>query len=113
MTVVERTWGLYQVIHSDANTVTKKLVLFPSRALSLQRHKDRNETWVISSGCGLFTRGKLADDLYTRIMTAGNQAHIDHGEWHSISNISNTSNLELIEVQYGSCAETDIERFVE
>lgn len=117
MRTVERTWGNYQVIHEHEGNVVKILTIGPSRALSLQRHSKRKECWTVISGCGLVSANlETADDgdlrMYSEISKVGASVVFNVNDWHTISNISNTENLVILEVQTGDCDETDIERFV-
>jgi mannose-6-phosphate isomerase-like protein (cupin superfamily) len=45
-----RPWGYYTVLDDTINHKVKKIVVFPQRRLSLQRHKHRLEHWYIIQG---------------------------------------------------------------
>jgi mannose-6-phosphate isomerase-like protein (cupin superfamily) len=120
MSKTNRTWGTYEVLLEDDNIKVKKIVLFPSHALSLQRHEDRDEYWTITKDTGLSfseSNKKTIDEGGKKhksyLISVGDIVLNRVGDWHSISNISNTENLEFIEIQTGVCNENDIERFVE
>lgn len=106
----ERVWGYYRVLHEDVGVKVKELTVDPHCNLSMQRHDQRNEYWLVAAGSGMVR--SIRDD--GRIQ----ETHIEHhdeysvpiGDWHQL--VNNTDHeLRIIEIQYGhSCEEEDIER---
>lgn len=107
-----RPWGYYRVLHETPGVKVKELTVDPGAALSMQKHKDRAEFWLVSSGeatvYGLDTastdaelRGRFRRHEYI---------HIDTNEWHQLVN-EDPNPLKIVEIQYGErCEEEDIER---
>ena len=86
----------------------------PGAALSMQRHQDRSEFWLVAEGTATVdTIDKATTDVELRgVFDRHEYLHIDRYEWHQL--INNESNpLRIIEIQYGDqCEEEDIERRV-
>jgi len=108
----ERPWGYYRVLHTDGHhTKVKELTVMPGQSLSMQRHKNRSEHWMVSEGSAL-VRGQL-DGGYS-IPPTKLEKHetfsIGEMEWHQLTNPYDVP-CKIIEIQYGSlCDELDIER---
>jgi len=100
-----RPWGYYEILSDSADHKVKRLVVWPGKRLSLQRHKHRAEHWTIVSGEPLVT----VDDTETHL-SPGDSIAIPLGARHRIANPGETD-VVFIEVQTGaSFAENDIER---
>lgn len=100
-----RPWGSYEIISESQQYKIKKLVVLPHKRLSLQRHKFREEFWIIIQGDGLVT---LNDKQFK--IAKGSTVHVKLTDIHRIENIGDI-NLEFIEVQTGTYfGEDDIER---
>lgn len=107
----ERKWGYYRVLHSDGPSIkVKELVVEPGRSLSLQKHKYRNEYWMVSFGIATVKYGTDYEDLKTVTLKPQEDIHIHVNNWHQL--INNTENvIRIIEVQFGiNCTEEDIIR---
>jgi mannose-6-phosphate isomerase-like protein (cupin superfamily) len=101
-----RPWGYYQVLANAPDHKIKRIVIFPGRRLSLQRHAKRAEHWLLIHGEALVTRD---DDSIP--LTAGYSIDIFPGTRHRIEN-TGAKDLVFIEVQTGAYfGEDDIERF--
>ncbi len=84
----------------------KRIVVFPGKRLSLQRHKRRAEHWTVVSGNPLVTLD--AEDI---LLKPGDSIDISRGGRHRVSN-SGDEPVVFIEVQTGAYfGEDDIERF--
>jgi cytidyltransferase-like protein len=107
----ERNWGYYRVLHSDGPSLkVKELVVEPGKALSLQKHKFRNEYWIVSSGIATIKHGKDSNHLRTSILEKHDEINIYAEEWHQLIN-NTTEDLRIVEVQFGiNCIEEDIIR---
>jgi mannose-6-phosphate isomerase len=102
---IERPWGYYEVLMEDLEHKLKRIVVYPGARLSLQRHRHRDEHWLIVSGEALFTLN--ADEI---ILRKGQSIDIPRGAPHRVRN-AGPSDLVIVEVQTGdSFDENDIER---
>ena len=50
-----RPWGYYVVLADEPDHKVKRIVVYPEKRLSLQRHKYRSEHWIIVKGDALVT----------------------------------------------------------
>ena len=100
-----RPWGRWEEYIFEPTYRVKRIVVFPKKRLSLQRHFLRSEIWVIVSGKGLMT----LDDKTFPIQT-GDVVQIAKEQVHRVENDSEDTPLVLIETQLGICPEDDIER---
>lgn len=102
---VPRTWGYYKVLQEYQGVKVKELQVEPGQSLSLQRHFQRAEFWVVVEGTGML---ELSDKKIK--LTRHSTVTIEPLQWHKLWNTSNTA-LRLVEIQYGiDCDELDIER---
>lgn len=105
-TKVYRPWGYYQSIDTGPGYQVKHIFVKPGAKLSLQRHRQRAEHWVVLKGTARVTRG---EDILT--LEENESIDIPLGAIHSLENPTDTP-LRIIEVQAGSyLGEDDIERF--
>jgi mannose-1-phosphate guanylyltransferase/mannose-6-phosphate isomerase len=103
---VHRPWGWYDSIDEGARFKVKRIQVKPGASLSLQRHQQRAEHWVVVKGTAEVICGDKAMTL-----TENQSTYIPLGEVHRLSNPGAIS-LEIIEVQSGGyLGEDDIERF--
>lgn len=101
----ERPWGYYEVLLEDTEHKVKRIVVYPGARLSLQRHRHRDEHWLIVSGEAELT-------LNTEEITLGKGQSIDipRGALHRVWNRGQEA-LVIVEVQTGDYFdENDIER---
>ena len=108
----ERPWGYYRVLHEVPGMKVKELTVNPGQKLSMQRHSERSEYWIVSEGEATVHRQMSSGyAMPSTILEKHKETHIPVGEWHQLSNPSDTVPLTLVEIQYGeSCVEEDIER---
>ncbi|MBT4485718.1 MAG: phosphomannose isomerase type II C-terminal cupin domain [Candidatus Latescibacteria bacterium] len=100
-----RPWGNYQVLSDEPDHKVKRIVVYPGKRLSLQKHKHRAEHWYIVSGEAIVTLDERQIPL-----EKGSAVDIPLEAVHRIMN-PGTENLVFIEVQTGdSFDEDDIER---
>lgn len=100
-----RPWGYYVVLADEPDHKVKRIVVYPGKRLSLQKHKRRSEHWFVVSGEALVTR----DEELIRL-TPGRCVEIPVGAWHRVQNPA-TTDMAFIEVQTGDYfGEDDIER---
>jgi mannose-6-phosphate isomerase len=101
-----RPWGYYQVLSDMENHKVKRIVVYPGKRLSLQRHRKRSEHWVMISGAGLVT----LDDQEI-LVEPGQSVDIPVGVKHRIFN-PGAEPAVFVEIQMGAYfGEDDIERF--
>jgi len=102
----QRPWGNYQVLADEPDHKVKRIVVYPGKRLSLQRHQQRAEHWYLIAGRGLVTRDREKISL-----TAGEAVDIPRGARHRLEN-PGPLEVVFIEVQTGDYfGEDDIERF--
>jgi len=100
-----RPWGYFVVLSDEPDHKVKRIIVYPEKRLSLQRHKYRSEHWVIVKGEALVT----LDDTNIRL-SKGMSIDIPTGTAHRIKN-EGSEDLAFIEIQQGSYfGENDIER---
>lgn len=106
---VFRPWGYFKVIKSDKDFKLKKIVLNPKSKISLQKHKHRNEHWVVISGVANIIIGNRM-----HILRPNESTYINKGVKHQLINDSFSEKLVIIEIQTGNIlTEEDIIRFVD
>ncbi|MFH1117923.1 MAG: glycosyltransferase [Pseudomonadota bacterium] len=100
-----RPWGYYEVLSDRVDHKVKRIVVFPGRRLSLQRHRRRAERWTIISGSPMVTR--FDEEIH---LVPGQSIEIPQGAGHRMYN-PGESPVVFIEVQVGDYfGEDDIER---
>ena len=101
----QRPWGYYQVYADEPDHKVKRIVVYPGKRLSLQRHQRRAEHWYVLNGEAIVTRDE--QELH---LNAGEAVDIPRGAVHRIMN-PGTEDMAFIEVQTGDYfGEDDIER---
>ncbi len=102
----ERPWGNYQVLDaSQPDHKIKRIVVYPGRRLSYQKHSHRGEHWFIVRGNATVTIDGSKIDV-----VSGDAVDIVRGAAHRIEN-TGSDDLVFIEVQHGdSFEESDIVR---
>lgn len=100
-----RPWGYYRVLHEVSGTKVKELTVEPGKSLSMQRHADRAEYWLVTEG-----ECKVEKEFGALFVRKHETVQIATGNWHQLSNPFATP-CKLVEIQYGArCVEDDIER---
>ena len=103
---VHRPWGWYDSIDEGDRFKVKRIQVKPGASLSLQKHQQRAEHWVVVKGSAEVICGDK-----TITLTENQSTYIPLGEVHRLSNPGSIP-LEIIEVQSGGyLGEDDIERF--
>ena len=101
-----RPWGTYTVLEDSDGYKIKRIEVKPGKRLSLQKHKFRNEHWIVVSGKATVTINEKSF-----ILNENESTYIKAGDMHRLSNDTNEA-LVIIEAQVGSyTGEDDIERF--
>jgi len=108
----ERPWGYYRVLHEVPGIKVKELTVNPGQKLSMQRHYNRAEFWMVSEGTASLRRLSASETLVpgeSRYLTH-DSVTIEKKQWHQLCNTTDKP-VKIIEIQYGErCAEEDIER---
>jgi len=100
-----RPWGFYEVLSSEHDHKVKRIIVYPGKRLSLQRHKRRSEHWHLINGHALISLNYK--EIYLK---KGMSVDIPVGTTHRIKN-TGTEDLIFIEIQQGDYfGEDDIER---
>lgn len=104
--IYQRPWGLYQTLALENGFQVKLLTINPGEKLSLQRHLQRAEHWIIVQGNPTITINETIE-----IYSVNQAVYIPIKAKHRIEN--NTDVIcQLVEVQVGNyLGEDDIERF--
>ena len=101
----ERTWGYYRVLHEAPGMKVKELTVEPGKSLSMQRHFERREYWVVEEG-----ECKVEREFAALFLRTHETIDIPLGAWHQLSNPFDQP-CRIVEIQYGTnCVEEDIER---
>lgn len=108
---IHRPWGYYRVLHDVPNMKVKELTVEPGQSLSMQRHRERAEYWIVSSGqCVVCSQTENKYQLPPVTLKKHNEFKIPVMGWHQLTNPFNEP-CQLVEIQYGTnCIEDDIER---
>lgn len=107
----DRAWGYYRVLHEVEGSKVKELTIDPGQSLSMQRHRGRNELWLVTSGRaivnGMMDNGYALPSLTIEKHTS---YKVNVGNWHQLTNPFDEP-CKIVEIQYGDqCTEDDIER---
>lgn len=103
---VHRPWGWYDSVEEGERFKVKRIHVKPGRSLSLQKHHQRAEHWIVVSGTAEITNGDQV-----MLLSENQSTYIPLGQVHRLANPGSTG-LEIIEVQSGSyLGEDDIVRF--
>lgn len=102
---VYRPWGYYEGIDLGEGYQVKRIVVKPGGRLSLQRHRQRAEHWIVVAGTARVTIDERVFEL-----GANHSTHVPLGAVHRLEN-PGSEPLCMIEVQCGAyVGEDDIER---
>jgi mannose-6-phosphate isomerase len=101
--VDERPWGRFRQYTHDEPTTVKLITVEAGNRLSLQRHRHRDELWIVLDD-GLEIQ--IGDDVVTA--TAGQEFFIPRGTVHRVGAREATG--RFVEICFGRFDEDDIER---
>lgn len=100
-----RPWGTYEVLGDWPGYKIKRITVNPYSSLSLQRHKCRDEHWIVVEG-----KATVQKDEQTYSLNVNDSIFISKNQIHRLTN-STDKILVVIEIQIGSyLGEDDIER---
>ncbi len=101
-----RPWGWFDILQEGPGFKVKQITIHPGGCLSLQRHRQRAEHWIVVAGSVRATIGSNSETLH-----ANQSVHVPLGTMHRLENSGNVPAV-LIEVQTGSyLGEDDIIRY--
>lgn len=92
--ISEKEWGHEEWIANSPGYCGKKLVFNKSYQCSMHHHKIKDETFYLQSG-KILLETDYKDKTESRIMTAGDTAHIVPGMWHRITALTNAEVFEF------------------
>lgn len=103
---VYRPWGHFECVDRADQFQVKRITVHPHAILSMQRHRQRAEHWIVVRG-----RAKVTCDNHVFFLQQNQSTYIPVGSIHRLENPDDHP-LEIIEVQSGDyLGEDDIERF--
>lgn len=102
-----RPWGSFKNHHSMPGVHLKTLHVAPGGKLSLQRHKQRSETWILVSGSATATIGPNEGSLRRVELKINEPFYVPAGTIHRLESSDGGT---LVEISYGQFDEDDIER---
>ena len=101
----ERPWGWYETVSEAPGNKIKRIHVHAGQQLSLQKHQQRAEHWVVVQGQARVTLDAKEFDLLP-----GQSCDISVGQVHRLANTTDAP-VEIVEVQFGSyLGEDDIVR---
>ncbi len=89
----EKSWGSYQVLDVEDNSLTIKVTLKPGHSMNYHSHQFRDEVWIVIAG-----EGRVTLDGKERTVQAGDIVSMKAGCWHTI--LARTQ-IILLEEQIG------------
>jgi mannose-6-phosphate isomerase-like protein (cupin superfamily) len=93
---VDKPWG-YELIwaHTDVY-VGKVLFVAAGQSLSLQFHREKDESWFVQSGRARLELGEVGESvLHEEVITAGAAFHYVPGTVHRVTALDDTTILEV------------------
>ncbi len=100
----ERPWGRFEHLSFNERSTVKIIEVHPGQRLSLQRHRDRDELWVVLD---VPVRVVVGDRCW--VAEVCERVWIPRGAPHRLCNDAPVT-ARVIEVAFGTFDETDIER---
>ena len=102
---ISSPWGFHKLIIDNKAYKLKILSVNPQSQLSLQKHRFREEHWIVVKG-----QGEVIIDEKKLEISVGDYIHIPISSAHSLKNTSQ-ENMVVVEVQLGDILEeSDIKR---
>ncbi len=100
----QRPWGWFRRYTLNERSTVKVIMVRPGHILSEQRHRDREELWVVlDDGLEVQIGG------ITTLASVGDEFFVSKGETHRMSCVGNDP-CRVLEVAFGRFDEDDIER---
>ena len=107
----DRLWGSFYNFYDSKEVKVKELIVSPKKGMSFQKHKQRNEIWLVTKGsCEVTFADNDPNQKESIILNKFDHFIVDEGQWHQIVNPFEEK-CHIIEIQYGDLViEDDIER---
>lgn len=107
----QRPWGWYETVSEALGHKVKRIHVCAGQRLSLQKHAQRAEHWVVVRGLARITLGNPDGESWREFdLTPGQHCDIALGQVHRLASVG-TEPVEIIEVQFGAyLGEDDITR---
>jgi mannose-6-phosphate isomerase-like protein (cupin superfamily) len=102
-----RPWGIWEEYLNEQTYRVKRLIVDPGKRISLQKHKQRSECWVVVQGEGMVTLNQEQRNVST-----GDTVFIPKEAVHRLEN-KGSAPLIVIETQFGVCLEEDVIRLAD
>jgi len=103
--LIERPWGWFETVSEVPGHKIKRIGVLPGQQISLQKHLQRAEHWVVVRGTVHVTLDAAGFDL-----RVGQHCDIAVGQLHRLANRTDAP-VEIVEVQFGDyLGEDDIVR---
>ena len=93
--VVEKPWGWELIWAATELYVGKVLFVRAGHSLSLQFHREKDESWLVQSGRAKLELGHEGADLAESVVEAGDAFHFVPGTVHRVTAIEDTTILEV------------------
>lgn len=105
--IYPRPWGFYKTTFINDYSQSKIIKVEPQAQLSLQKHKHREEYWVV-----IYGHDEVIIEQSIKTLKAGDFVFIPKGSKHRLKNLSQKDSLMIAEVQLGEYfGEDDIVRY--
>ena len=102
---LQRPWGWFETLSEEPGNKVKRICVVPGAQISLQKHRQRAEHWVLVRGTAVVTVGEQQV-----VLSVGQHVDIPVGAVHRLANAGQEP-VEIIEVQFGDyLGEDDIVR---
>ncbi len=105
-----RPWGFFKNHESVEGAHLKTLHINSGARLSLQRHAERDETWILVSGDAQAETGAHPQGLTSISLTRYAPFQVPR---HMIHRLSSKQGAVIVEISAGTFNENDIERFAD
>jgi mannose-6-phosphate isomerase len=103
----ERPWGAFEQYTHNASTTVKVLKVEAGNRLSLQRHADRDELWIVLDSEVVVEVGETVEKV-----GVGEKVWIPRGTAHRLENRGALA-ARVLEIAFGDFDEADIERLAD
>ncbi len=107
----DRIWGSFYNFYDSKEVKVKELIVSPKKGMSFQKHRHRNEIWLVTKGsCEVIFANEDPNQKKKITLNKFDKFIVDEGHWHQIVNPYDDE-CHIIEIQYGELViEDDIER---
>ena len=83
----DRIWGTFYNFYDSKEVKVKELIVSPKKGMSFQKHKQRNEIWLVTQGsCEVMYADKDPNQKDKIILNKFDHFIVDEGQCHQIIN---------------------------